>query len=170
MTLPEWQGRHHSPHMTATRPVANARKPWTDADDDALRHLAGTNTRAKLIADQLGRSLASVQARANQLGILVSESGRRRSTKTGPWQVMAVCGAPYAEGLNVSQEEPETPLAMARRHVAEAEERVARQRKILAEMQADNQPAAAHAAQRVLATMERTLATLREHLRLEEQR
>jgi hypothetical protein len=67
--------------MTATRPAANARKPWTDADDDALRHLAGMNTRAKLIAGQLGRSLVSVQVRANQLGILVSESGRRRSTK-----------------------------------------------------------------------------------------
>jgi hypothetical protein len=67
--------------MTATRPVANARKPWTDADDDALRHLAETNTPAKMIADQLGRSIISVQVRATQLGILVSESGRRRSTK-----------------------------------------------------------------------------------------
>jgi hypothetical protein len=39
------------------------------------------NTPLKLIADQLGRSLASVQSRATRLGILVSESGRRRSLK-----------------------------------------------------------------------------------------
>jgi hypothetical protein len=39
------------------------------------------NAPLKLIADQLGRSLVSVQARATRLGIFVSESGRRRSMK-----------------------------------------------------------------------------------------
>jgi hypothetical protein len=68
------------------------------------------------------------------------------------------------------QEPLETPLEMARRHVAQSEARIARQRKILAEMQADNHPTAADAAQRVLATMETTLAIMRDHLRLEEER
>jgi hypothetical protein len=60
--------------MTAPR-RANAGKPWTDADDDALRHLAGTNTPPRLIADQLGRSLVSVQGRATQLRITIPEGG-----------------------------------------------------------------------------------------------
>jgi hypothetical protein len=51
--------------MTATR-RANAGKPWTDADDAALRRLAEMNTPPKLIAEQLGRSLVSAQA-ANRL-------------------------------------------------------------------------------------------------------
>lgn len=67
--------------MTAPRPVANARKPWTEADDEALRRRAEMNTPPKLIAEQLGRSLVSVQARATRLGIFVSESGRRRGAK-----------------------------------------------------------------------------------------
>jgi hypothetical protein len=67
--------------MTAPRSVINARKPWTEADDQAFRCSAEMNTPLKLIADQLGRSLASVQSRATRLGILVSESGRRRSLK-----------------------------------------------------------------------------------------
>jgi hypothetical protein len=67
--------------MTAPRPVANARKPWTEADDEALRRLVEMNTPLKLIAEQLGRSLASLQTRGTRLGILVSESGRRRGVK-----------------------------------------------------------------------------------------
>jgi hypothetical protein len=67
--------------MTATRPTANARKPWTEAEDATLRHLAEMNTPPKLIAEQLGRSLVSVQARATLLGIFVPESGRRRGMK-----------------------------------------------------------------------------------------
>jgi hypothetical protein len=64
----------------------------------------------------------------------------------------------------------ERPLDQARRHVAEAEARIARQHEILREMQADNHPKAAEAAQRVLATMEITLSAMRDHLRFEEER
>ncbi|MDO9713786.1 hypothetical protein [Paracraurococcus lichenis] len=64
--------------------------------------------------------------------------------------------------------EAETPLDIARRHVAEGEARCARQAEILWEMIADDHPQAAELAQQVLATMENTLETLREHLRSEE--
>jgi hypothetical protein len=67
--------------MTATRRTTNARKPWTETEDATLRRLAEMNTPPKLIADQLGRSLVSVQARATRLGTFVSESGHRRSMK-----------------------------------------------------------------------------------------
>jgi hypothetical protein len=63
--------------MTAPR-RANAGKPWTDADDEALRRLAEMNTPPKLMADQLGRSLVSVLGRATRFGITVSEGNRRR--------------------------------------------------------------------------------------------
>jgi hypothetical protein len=63
--------------MTAPR-RANAGKPWTDADDAALRRLAEMNTPPKLMADQLGRSLVSVLGRATKLGITVPEGKRRR--------------------------------------------------------------------------------------------
>lgn len=64
----------------------------------------------------------------------------------------------------------ETPLEMARRHVAEGEARCARQVEILREMIADNHPAAAKASERVLAALEDTLAAMRERLRIEEAR
>jgi uncharacterized protein (DUF2267 family) len=59
---------------------------------------------------------------------------------------------------------------MARRHVAEAEVRIGRQREILAEMQADDRSNAAVVAQRLLVTMEATLSVMRDHLQFEEQR
>jgi hypothetical protein len=59
---------------------------------------------------------------------------------------------------------------MARRHVVEAEARIARQREILREMQRDNHSDATAAAQRLLVTMETTLSMMRDHLRFEEQR
>jgi hypothetical protein len=71
--------------MTATRSTTNARQPWTDADDKAFRQLVEMNTPLKQIADQLGRSVASLQSRATHLGILFSKGRRRRSmTKERP--------------------------------------------------------------------------------------
>jgi hypothetical protein len=43
-----------------------------------LRRLADTNTPPKVIADQLGRSLVSVQGRATQLKLTIPEGKRRR--------------------------------------------------------------------------------------------
>jgi hypothetical protein len=63
--------------MTAPQ-RANAGKPWTDADDAALRRLAEMNTPPKLMADQLGRSLVSVLGRATKLGVNVPKGKRRR--------------------------------------------------------------------------------------------
>jgi hypothetical protein len=64
--------------MTASRSTANARKSWTEADDAALRRLAEMDTPPKLIAEQLGRSLVSVQERATRLRIGIPEGTRRR--------------------------------------------------------------------------------------------
>ena len=50
----------------------------------------------------------------------------------------------------------ETPLDMARRHVAEAEARIARQHETLRGIDADKHPGAAATAQQVLVTMEGT--------------
>ncbi|TDH58731.1 hypothetical protein E2C06_31075 [Dankookia rubra] len=66
--------------------------------------------------------------------------------------------------------QPETPLEMAQRHVAESEARCARQTEILREMITDNHPHAAEVAQRLLVTLEDTLDTMRERLRMEEAR
>lgn len=64
----------------------------------------------------------------------------------------------------------ETPLEMARRHVAESEARCAQQTEILREMIADDHPHAAKVAKRLLATLEDTLDLMRERLRIEETR
>jgi hypothetical protein len=65
---------------------------------------------------------------------------------------------------------PESPLDMARRHVAEAEMRIARQREILRNTDPDESPDIAWILQDVLTTMESNLARLRDHLQFEEQR
>ena len=68
------------------------------------------------------------------------------------------------------QGQPETPLEMARRHVAESEARCAQQAEVLREMIADNHPHAAEVAKRLLATLEDTLDLMRERLEIEEAR
>ncbi|MDO9713761.1 hypothetical protein [Paracraurococcus lichenis] len=65
---------------------------------------------------------------------------------------------------------PETPLEMARRHVAEGEARCVRQAEILREMIADGHPEAARIAEKLLATLTDTLDVLREDLRRIEER
>jgi hypothetical protein len=63
---------------------------------------------------------------------------------------------------------PETPLEQARRHVAEAEPRVARQRALVADLRNGGHDTVK--AKRLLATMETILRLMREHLVFEEER
>jgi hypothetical protein len=51
---------------------------------------------------------------------------------------------------------PESPLAMAERHVREGQARIARQREVLTEMRADNHPHAAAEAEAILTTFLKT--------------
>jgi hypothetical protein len=71
--------------------------------------------------------------------------------------------SPGLEAL--SQEHPESPTDKARRHVAEAEARLARQREVLREMQGDGYGSPPVLTAQVLATMEADVSLLREHLR-----
>jgi hypothetical protein len=58
----------------------------------------------------------------------------------------------------------ETPLEKGKRHVAEAEARIARQKAIVEAMERDKHPDAAERAGRVLVVMEETLRLLRQHV------
>ena len=66
-------------------------------------------------------------------------------------------------------EQAETPLEMARRYVAEAEERCTRLTDLLETMEAQNPPQAIEPVQRLLAVLDRTLVIMREHVRQEEE-
>ncbi len=55
--------------MPASDRHPNAGKPWTPEESETLRDLAGANAHPRLIATRLGRSLASVSAQAERLGI-----------------------------------------------------------------------------------------------------
>ena len=50
---------------------------WTQRDISELRRLAGEHVRVTAIARQLGRSIASVEARAAFEGIDLKETGRK---------------------------------------------------------------------------------------------
>jgi hypothetical protein len=65
----------------------------------------------------------------------------------------------------MSQERPESPLDQARRHVADAEARLARQREILREMQGGGHGGPPVLTAQVLVMMEADVSLLREHLR-----
>jgi hypothetical protein len=67
--------------------------------------------------------------------------------------------------LGMLQERPESPTDKARRHVADAEARLAQQREFLRQMQVDGHPHEAETASRVLVTMEADVSLLCEHLR-----
>ena len=68
-----------------------------------------------------------------------------------------------------SMEQAETPLDMARRYVAEGEERCTRLTHLLETMEAQNPPQATEPVQRLLAVLDRTLIIMREHVRQEEE-
>lgn len=63
----------------------------------------------------------------------------------------------------------EDPLSQATRHVVEAEERVARQSRLLYELERDGHSRLAMEARKILQTLQRTLELSRNHLRLEQE-
>lgn len=63
------------------------------------------------------------------------------------------------------QEQPETDLAAAERRLADQEARVARQQRIVEEMERDNHPAAAAMGRTLLATLKKSLALSRNHVK-----
>ncbi|HET8995242.1 MAG TPA: hypothetical protein VFN42_01105 [Acetobacteraceae bacterium] len=63
----------------------------------------------------------------------------------------------------------EGPLSQAARHVMEAEQRVARQSRLLHELERDGHSRLATEARKVLQTLQRTLELSRNHLRLEQE-
>ncbi|HEV7266370.1 MAG TPA: hypothetical protein VGN83_15835 [Falsiroseomonas sp.] len=67
--------------------------------------------------------------------------------------------------LGMLQERSESPRDKARRHVVEAEARLARQREFLRQLQVDDHLHDAETASRVLVTMEADVLLLCEHLR-----
>jgi hypothetical protein len=64
----------------------------------------------------------------------------------------------------------EDPLSQAQRHVLDAEERVALQVGVVAEMETYRHPGLVAEAREVLATMEKALDETRKHLRMERER
>ena len=65
---------------------------------------------------------------------------------------------------------PETLSELARRHVREGEERLARQAAIVARLERDNQPTAAALGRSILETIRTSLEMAKRHLRqIEEQ-
>ncbi len=61
----------------------------------------------------------------------------------------------------------ESPVAVARRHVEEAERRVARQRSLVAELERDKHFAMVGHARKILEVLEESLRLARVHLELE---
>ena len=61
----------------------------------------------------------------------------------------------------------ETILALAERHVAEGEERLARQQRFIQKLEEEGSQALAIEAKQLLTTMEETLTLMRDHLRIE---
>jgi len=65
------------------------------------------------------------------------------------------------------QNSGETLLQLAERHVLEGEDRIARQRAIIATMERDHHPEVAERARSILATMEESLRLARQHFEAE---
>lgn len=107
--------------MTKSRGILPPRKPWTAADDDAMRRFY-PDTLARDLAAQLGRTEKAVHARAKNLGVRKSEewlagpmaqrldghrgSGCRFQPGHKPWSAgtKGVCGT--HEGSRATQFKP----------------------------------------------------------------
>ncbi len=61
----------------------------------------------------------------------------------------------------------ESPVAVAERHVAEAERRIARQRKLIEQLERDKHTVAADHGRKVLVVLQDSLRLARVHLELE---
>jgi transcription elongation GreA/GreB family factor len=64
-------------------------------------------------------------------------------------------------------EQPETPRDMARRYIAEGEERCAELTRLLEQAETHDPPHAIEEFERLLAVLDRALSLLREHLKQE---
>jgi hypothetical protein len=63
---------------------SNAGKPWTSEELDVLRRMAAAGATKNEVADQLGRTIVSVSARAEKLQVSIREnSGLRRLRQRG---------------------------------------------------------------------------------------
>jgi DNA-binding NarL/FixJ family response regulator len=63
---------------------SNAEKPWTSEELDVLRRMAAAGATKNEVADQLGRTIVSVSARAEKLQVSIREnSGLRRLRQRG---------------------------------------------------------------------------------------
>jgi hypothetical protein len=94
--------------------------------------------------------------------------------KGRPETILVSQSSPPNWRMTAEAEEPvryrplEDPVAQARRHVAEAEGRIARQEALVARLLLDNKHAAlADQGKEILATLKHTLSLAREHLALE---
>jgi len=94
--------------------------------------------------------------------------------KDRPKKILVGQSSPANWRMTAESEEPvrhrprEDPVAQARRHVAEAEDRIARQEALVARLLLDNKHLAlADEGKEILATLKRTLSLAREHLALE---
>lgn len=56
-----------SSDMAKTPP--NHQKPWSSADDQALRRLAKENTPTRVMGLKLGRTAGAVESHASELGV-----------------------------------------------------------------------------------------------------
>jgi hypothetical protein len=56
-------------------------QPWTPADDERLRKLAGEGRNAQTIAERLKRTVGAVRGRAKHLGVMLSQSSARISSR-----------------------------------------------------------------------------------------
>ncbi|MFC7478474.1 hypothetical protein ACFQS7_29410 [Dankookia sp. GCM10030260] len=63
--------------------------------------------------------------------------------------------------------QPETPLEMVQRYIAEGEERCTQLTHLLEQMEAHDPPQAMEEVERLLAVMDRGLSLMREHLQQE---
>ena len=61
----------------------------------------------------------------------------------------------------------ESPVEIAKRHVADAENRVARQERLVATLERDKHPVMAQHGQKILEVLKRSLELARVHLQLE---
>ena len=64
-------------------------------------------------------------------------------------------------------DQPEAPIAIVRRYIAEGEERCTQLTHLLEQMEAHDPPQSTEQVERLLAVMDRGLALMREHLQQE---
>ncbi len=82
--------------------------------------------------------------------------------------MMSTCATAERPMVEAAMAAPEDPIAQAQRHVREAEAHIARQSKLIEELERDGHTRMAEQARTVLNTIRHTLELARQHLRLEQ--